>query len=304
MLLLFASLFVFGAIVSLVVGLSFKRESVLDTRMAALRGERPATTYKIATATEGASSRIFAPLAASLGGKLSTLLPTKWVEGFRKQLISAGEPVSLTGFLGAMAISEILLLFFGFAMLSSGNLDGKTAIAAMFGCAGMGVLLPKVWLSSRVKARQKQIARALPDAFDLITTCVEAGLGLDAALSRVTEKVEGPFSEEMAITMREVSLGKLRREALREMADRVALPDLTTFITAVVQAESMGTSIATVLRVQAEQMRIKRRQRAEQQAQKAPVKMIFPLVLCIFPTLFLVILGPAAITVYETLIKD
>ena len=98
---------------------------------------------------------------------------------------------------------------------------------------------------------------------------VEAGLGLDAALSRVADSVEGPFAVEMNITMREISLGKLRREALREMADRVQLADLTTFITAVVQAESMGTSIATVLRVQAEQMRIKRRQRAEQQAQQA-----------------------------------
>ena len=113
-----------------------------------------------------------------------------------------------------------------------------------------------------------------------------------------------PFAEEMNLTMREISLGKLRRDALKEMAERCQIPDLTTFITAVVQAESMGTSIATVLRVQAEQMRIKRRQRAEQMAQQAPVKMIFPLVLCIFPTLFIVILGPAAITVYETLIKD
>jgi tight adherence protein C len=148
------------------------------------------------------------------------------------------------------------------------------------------------------------ITKSLPDALDLITNCDEAGLGLDAALGRVAEKVEGPFAEEMNMTMREVALGKLRRDALKEMAERCQIPDLTTFITAVVQAESMGTSIATVLRVQAEQMRIKRRQRAEQQAQQAPVKMIFPLVLCIFPTLFIVILGPAAITVYETIIKE
>jgi tight adherence protein C len=242
-------------------------------------------------------------MLVSAGEKLGALLPTSWVHGFEKQLISAGQPMPLKNFLALIVVSEAVMLMFGFTMLSSGNLGGKMAPLMLLGVAGMGAYLPKFWLSSRVKGRQKAILKSLPDAFDLITTCVEAGLGLDAALGRVADNVEGPFAIEMNITMREVSLGKLRRDALKEMAERCQLPDLTTFITAVVQAESMGTSIATVLRVQAEQMRVKRKQRAEQQAQQAPVKMIFPLVLCIFPTLFIVILGPAAITVYETLIK-
>jgi tight adherence protein C len=158
---------------------------------------------------------------------------------------------------------------------------------------------PKIWLSNRVKHRQKEILKSLPDAFDLITVCVEAGLGLEAALARVAEKVQGPFGEELAVCLREVSLGKLRRDALREMSDRIGVPDLSTFISAVIQAESMGTSIATVLRVQAEQMRTRRRQRAEKAAHQAPIKMMFPLVLCIFPTLFIVILGPAGIQIYQ-----
>jgi tight adherence protein C len=166
----------------------------------------------------------------------------------------------------------------------------------------LGFMAPRVWLSNRVRHRQKVILKSLPDAFDLITTCVEAGLGLDAALAKVAEKVEGPFAEELLITLKEVSLGKLRRDALKEMGERTGVPDLTMFINAVIQAETMGTSIAAVLRVQAEQMRTRRRQRAEQQAYQAPVKMIFPLALCIFPTLFIVILGPAAITIYENLI--
>ena len=303
MLLLLASLLVFAAIVSLVVGLAFKQESVLDLRMSALRGERPASTFNLSARSESVSSRLFAPLANSLGEKLSNLLPTTWVHGFEKQLISAGEPMALKPFLGLCVVSLSIMLVFGLTMLSSGNIKGPIGPLMMLGMAGLGAYLPKFWLSSRVKGRQKLIMKSLPDAFDLITTCVEAGLGLDAALGRVAEKVEGPFSDEMTITMREISLGKLRRDALKEMALRCQIPDLTTFITAVVQAETMGTSIATVLRVQAEQMRTKRRQRAEQQAQQAPVKMIFPLVLCIFPTLFIVILGPAALTVYDTIIK-
>ena len=167
----------------------------------------------------------------------------------------------------------------------------------------IGSMLPKVWLDNRVRHRQQEILKSLPDAFDLITVCVEAGLGLEAALARVAEKVEGPFGDELAIMMREVSMGKLRRDALKEMGDRTGVHDLISFINAVVQAETMGTSIATVLRVQAEQMRTKRRQRAEQQAQQAPIKMMFPLVLCIFPSLFIVVLGPAGITIYEQFIS-
>ncbi len=170
------------------------------------------------------------------------------------------------------------------------------------GVGGFGLLLPRIWLENQVKHRQKQILKSLPDAFDLITTCAEAGLGLDAALAKVAEKVEGPFAEELTITLREISLGKLWRDALHEMGARTGVRDLISFINAIVQAESMGTSIAAVLRVQAETMRTRRRQLAEQAAQKAPVKMVFPLVLCIFPTLFIVILGPAGITLYEQLV--
>ncbi len=191
---------------------------------------------------------------------------------------------------------------FSFTILTSGSFSGVLGLAIVLGCVVLGLFMPKAWLDNRVNARQHAILKSLPDAFDLITTCVEAGLGLEAALARVAEKVEGPFGEELAVMLREVQMGKLRRDAMREMADRTGVPDLTTFINAVVQAESMGTSIAAVLRVQAEQMRIKRRQRAEQKAQAAPIKMMFPLVLFIFPTLFIVILGPAAISIYQTLI--
>src|SRR5205823_10468542 len=129
--------------------------------------------------------------------------------------------------------------------ISAGGLSGK-GLLMVLGAGVMGVFLPRVWLSNRVRARQKEIQKSLPDAFDLVTTCVEAGLGLDAALAKVAEKVEGPFAEDLGMALREVSLGKLRRDALKEMATKSGVPDLLVFINAVIQAETMGTSIATV----------------------------------------------------------
>jgi tight adherence protein C len=216
----------------------------------------------------------------------------------------AGQPISTTGFLMAALMAEGMTLAFGFTLITSAGISGPEGMGLLAVLALIGFVLPRVWLSNRVRLRQKIILKSLPDAFDLVTTCVEAGLGLEAALAKVADKVEGPFGEELSLTLREVSMGKLRRDALKELSDRTGVPDLVTFINAVIQAETMGTSIATVLRVQAEQMRTRRRQRAEQAAYQAPVKMIFPLVLCIFPTLFIVILGPAAIMIYKTLIAQ
>ena len=141
-------------------------------------------------------------------------------------------------------------------------------------------LLHAVLSSSARGRRQRQhaIIKSLPDAFDLITTCVEAGLGLDAALARVAEKVEGPFAEELSRALRDIALGKSRRDALKELGERTGVPDLIQFTNAVIQAEAMGSSVGTVLRVQADQLRVRRRQRAEKAAYKAPVKMLFPLV--------------------------
>jgi tight adherence protein C len=182
---------------------------------------------------------------------------------------------------------------------TGGSFQGKQLLV-LAAVGGVGLMLPYIWLISSVRRRQAAITKSLPDAFDLVTTCVEAGLGLDASLARVAEKVHGPFADELSRTLREVTMGRMRREALQELAERTGVPDLLAFVNAVVQAEQMGTSISTVLRVQCDQMRMRRRQRAEETAHQAPVKMTFPLVLCILPTLFLIILGPAAITLYQT----
>jgi tight adherence protein C len=138
---------------------------------------------------------------------------------------------------------------------------------------------------------------------DLVTTCVEAGLGLDAALARVAEKTEGPFASELQAMMRDVALGKLRREAMQELADRIGVEELTSFITSIIQAEQLGVGIAQVLRVQSDQLRTKRRQKAERSAHEAPIKMLFPLVLFIFPSFLIVILGPAGIRIASSFSK-
>jgi tight adherence protein C len=300
---LFGIVLVFGAIFLLVLGLAEPKANPMDARVAAIRGEGYSADYFTSGDSSAAplKSRLFGPMTAQLGSSLQKLLPINWVKGIERRLVMAGEPTTVTGFLTGAAVAEGVLVLFALTLISSGGGFGGMNTLVIGGIGVVGAMGPKVWLDNRVRFRQKQILKSLPDAFDLVTTCVEAGLGLEAALARVAEKVEGPFGEELTIMLQEVSLGRLRREAMKDLGERVGLPDLTTFINAVIQAESMGTSIAAVLRVQ--EMRTKRRQRAEQQAQAAPIKMMFPLVLCIFPCMFLVILGPAGIQIYEQFVN-
>jgi tight adherence protein C len=154
--------------------------------------------------------------------------------------------------------------------------------------------LSAVWLQSRIDRRQAEVRKAMPDALDLLTICVEAGLGFDAAMSKVSEKWENELSIMFGRCIREIQLGKTQREALRDMAERVGLPELTSFVAAVIQSQMLGVSMAKVLRIQSDQMRMKRRQRAEEQAHKAPVKMIVPMALPDLPSIFLVLMAPAA----------
>jgi tight adherence protein C len=168
------------------------------------------------------------------------------------------------------------------------------------GMALLGYILPGMWLRSTIDRRKQGIVKALPDALDLLTICVEAGLGFDSAIRRVAEKWDSDLSMEFGRVLQEIQLGKMRRDALRAMSERLDVADVTTFIAAVIQAEQLGVSLAKVLRIQSDQMRIKRRQRAEQKAQEAPVKMVIPMVFLIFPSLLVVLLGPAAFQVLRS----
>ena len=245
--------------------------------------------------------RVLGPALDTIAERALSFLPHGLLVRTGKKLVQAGEPITLHGFLTVCAVAGGILGALGvassIAMLGAVDMKGF-ALAAVL--AGVGMFLPFMWLNSRVRQRQTMITRSLPDSFDLITTCVEAGLGLDASLARVAEKVEGPFAEEMSLTLREIGMGRAHAEALHELAERVGVADLSIFVNAIIQAEQMGTSIGQVLRVQSDQMRTRRRQKAEELANQAAVKMIFPLVLFIFPVLFIVILGPAGIQLFET----
>ena len=250
--------------------------------------------------------RTLRPLAAGLSGRMSRVASTSFTEKTEKRLALAGNPGDLrtSDWLGIKAISAIIggiLFFFLFAIV--GVLGFPFVIGAGFGIIGalLGYTIPEFWLGGRVKKRQKAILLMIPDALDLLTISVRAGLGFDAALAKVVEKLQGPLSDEFRRALAEVRVGKARRDALRDIVARTEVAPLTNFIGAIIQAEQLGVSISKVLQVQSEQLRIERRQRAEEMAAKAPIKMLFPLVGCIFPSLFIVILGPAIILIMVNL---
>jgi tight adherence protein C len=194
-----------------------------------------------------------------------------------------------------------MLLMGGIVFILTGLAGADTLRALLLSVTGMGIgyLLPSFWLGSKIRARQKEIQRAMPDALDILVICVEAGLGFDAALQRLTEKADNALTGEFRRALAEIKMGRARREALREMVTRTEVPDLNTFVSAIIQADQLGVSVSRVLSIQAEQMRTLRRQRAEELAAKAPLKMLFPMVFLIFPSMFIVILGPALISILE-----
>jgi len=189
---------------------------------------------------------------------------------------------------------------FAFLLLTvSGRPFTMRIIGTVVGLA-IGYLLPALWLRSKIQRRQDEVVKALPDALDLLTICVEAGLGFDAAMAKVAEKWDNELSRAFGRVIQEIRLGKLRRQALREMDHNLEVTDITSFVAAVIQADQLGVSMAKVMRIQSEQMRIRRRQRAEEKAHQAPVKMLFPLVFLIFPAIYIVLLGPAVLVVMDS----
>ena len=246
--------------------------------------------------------RTIRPLVGRLSGTVARVTSSSFTERTEKRLALAGNPGDLrvADWLGIKAVGTIvgaILFFFLFVVVGVIALPvplnfGMVLIGALF-----GFTIPEFWLGGRVRKRQHAILLMIPDALDLLTISVRAGLGFDAALGKVVEKLPGPLSEEFRRALAEVRVGKQRREALRDIVARTEVGPLTNFIGAIIQAEQLGVSISKVLQVQSEQLRIERRQRAEEQAAKAPIKMLFPLVGCIFPSLFIVILGPALILI-------
>jgi tight adherence protein C len=214
------------------------------------------------------------------------------------KLEKAGYPGGLRG-ADWMGVKLLATIVGAVALFFLGLLIGKVPLGMLFAIVGaaLGFIGPEFWLGRRIRERATAMILQLPDALDLLTISVEAGLGFDAALAKVVEKMEGPLVNEFRQALAEIRMGRTRREALRDIVSRADAQPIANFIGAIVQAEQLGVPIAKVLQIQSQQLRVERRQRAEEAAAKAPVKMLFPMVGCIFPTIFIVILGPAIVTV-------
>ncbi len=277
-----------------------RRDNPLSARVRSLADYMP--DDETTDLTRPFAQRIVWPIFEGVAKTFAKLLPTTFVDRIRSLLILAGNPFSLSGFLFLMAVTGIAVpgLFLSL-MLLSGSSFGAIQILGLLAFVAMGLYGPYFWLSKRVGRRQNEILKSLPNALDLITTCVEAGLGLDSAFAKVAERLPGAFGDELAHALRDMALGLSRRDALREIGERTGVPDVITFMSSIIHAETTGSSIGDVLRVQAEQMRTRRRQRVEQIAQKIPIWMTFPLVIFLLPSLFIAILGPAAIQILDNL---
>jgi len=274
--------------------------SHVETRLGGLRYSRPGRET-LADPESSFQVRVLKPLVKGLAKRANGVLPSTMEQRLQGSIQRAGLKLAPGQFILIVALlAGVAPLLLAMLMVAGGQSPKMIMLfwgAMVFG----GFYLPRVWLLGRIKRRQKEVWRALPDAFDLITASVEAGLGVDAAFSRVVDKVKGPFAEELGRTMREITRGRARRDAFLDMSDRIGVDELRSLVNAIVQAETMGISLGTVIRVQTGVMRTKRRQKAEEQAFKAPIKMVFPLVFFIFPAIMVVIGGPAVLQIMESM---
>ncbi len=292
-------LVIIGAIVLIVIGVRTpSTDNILERRLQDFSTLDGTVNLEDLEMAQPFSERIIIPLARKMGEIATRFTPQNALQNTQKKLELAGNP-------GRMEPSMVLLLQFGGAALFGGLLILVFSVAnskwplgritlLVVAFSVIGFYFPQLWLQSKISRRQKEVRLGLPDALDLLTICVEAGLGFDAAMAKVAEKWTNELSLSFGRVIREIQLGKLRREAMRDMAERIGISEMTSFVAAVIQSEQLGVSMAKVLRIQSDQMRIKRRQYAEEEAAKAPIKMLIPMGLLIFPSLMIVLLTPAA----------
>ncbi len=293
-----------GAGTLIVVGLRFSRQGQQDdsdpvmTRLAEATQRGETVSLEDIELQQPFMERVVVPVIKKIGEISTRFTPQKLLEETTLKLELAGNPGRIdaatflaTRFVGAAVFGGLLLLI-SFLSTNKWPLGRVVLVVTIF--TALGFFFPQLWLQSRINSRQTEVRKAMPDALDLLTICVEAGLGFDAAMAKVSEKWENELSIMFGRCIREVQLGKPQREALRDMADRLGLPELTSFVAAVIQSQILGVSLAKVLRIQSDQMRMKRRQFAEELAHKAPVKMIIPMALLTFPSIMIILMAPAA----------
>ncbi len=271
----------------------------VQQRLAAYGGEKQLSIEEIEL-QRPFSERVLRPAIERLGSLLSRSTPQKARQDLNNKLELAGRPGNLTpeDFAAVRLVAAAVLAAVGLLL---GLVMGNPVYLVISLVAGtiLGYYLPVIWLQQKVDGRRTEVQKGLPDALDLLVICVDAGLGFDAALARVTDKYKNALSELLSKALREVSLGRPRLEALDEMGRNSGVEDLHNFIQAVIQSEQFGTGIGKILRIQADEMRRRRRQRAQEKGAQATLKMMLPMVGCIFPTLWIVLLGPAVLILMQ-----
>lgn len=307
-------LIIFGAIVLIgaiaIIIFSLRRNSQgeeddpLQARLAEFIQRGDVKSLEEIELSQPFAERVIIPSIRRIGEFSARFTPQKAIQDTARRLELAGNPwpIDASTFLAIRFILAVVLGgFLTAVILISPPSNPSDNFMYIGGATFAGFYLPHLMLTSKITRRQKEIRKAMPDALDLLTICVEAGLGFDAAMAKVSEKWENELSLAFARAIREVQLGKVRREALKTMADRLGIPEMTSFVAAIIQSEQLGVSMAKVLRIQSDQMRMKRRQHAEEEAHKAPIKMIIPMALLIFPSIMIIILTPAAIQIMNNL---
>jgi len=298
-----------GAIVLIVAGIrTVRNQDQFDPLMSRLeeatqRGD-VVTSLEQIEMQQPFTQRVILPMLQRIGELSSGLTPQKVLQDTTHKLEIAGNPgrIDAATFLASRFIVAFIFggLFLLVGLFSPAHWPLGRTILVVIGFTLVGFFFPELWLQSRINGRQREIRKAMPDALDLLTICVEAGLGFEAAMSKVSEKWHNQLSLALLRAIREIQLGKARRDAMRDMADRIGIAEMTSFVAAIIQSEILGVSLAKVLRIQSDQMRVRRRQRAEEQAHQAPVKMILPLAFLIFPSIFIILLTPAGIQISKS----
>ncbi len=294
---------IFGALVAVFIAIGLQitdgsRLKKFDQK--AMNGKATATDQELAPSF---FDRVIRPFLQFLSKVSRRVSPSGLNTKIKHNLIVAGNPrdLDVDKFLSIKALCSlsimVILVFIGLIRFSFSARSFWASIVLVI----VAFFLPDIWLHRKVVERQKAMRVALPDTLDLLTISVEAGLGFDSALTKVVGSTSGPLAEEFYRMLQEIQLGTSRNQAFRNLGERTGIPELDSFIIAMLQADIFGISIGKVLRIQAQEMRIKRRQKAEEIAMKSPVKIVFPLILCIFPALLVVVLGPAAISIYYML---
>ncbi len=297
------------AAIALIVGLVYvglrsqNDDDPLEQRLAELseREELPSSLEELEMSLSF-KDRVVVPMFEKVANIALKFTPEQQLESTRQLLRMAGPTNKQTPeSFWAQRIGLTVALGVGMFIVMGVVAKQEATNVLLFsaGGAALGFYLPQLQLKSAISKRQREIEKALPDALDLLTICVEAGLGFDGAMGKVYEKWDNDLSLAFGRVLQEIQLGKLRREALKDMAESMQVNDVTTFVAAIVQADQLGVSMAKILRVQSDQMRVKRRQRAQERAQQTPVKMVIPLVLLIFPSIYIVLMGPAVLQVME-----